>query len=189
MEKNIKPNRADNRKKSPGLAGPMAAAAGVALGGAASVAAATTFWPETNLEGEEINEENNEVEIVDNPTPVHHDDTHVAVVEPEPFDPNEIMINVEDLDMQIEQINPDDIAGELASLEPITAESLMVDEDSLDIAIEEPQPIDDNAETLFSAEDPITMEDFNNEADTFMPTQDDDLFNSDFAGTDMMDLY
>lgn len=203
MEKNIKPNRTDNRKKRPGLAGGMAAAGGIAVGGAASAAAAA-FLNHPDLDGELIDDEIADTEDNggdDITTNYGGGMAHNEVVEPEPFDPNEIMINVDDLDIEIAQmdIDPDDVASNLASMEPITAENLMVDSDELDIAIEEPQPIDAENDSLLSDPQPMSMDNaLADNQDYFFRQDDTDIYgnsepelygNDDFAGTDMTDLF
>ncbi len=130
--KNNKPAKAsDNKKKRPGMAGGMAAVAGAGLGAAAFVGA-TTFVPqEPDLEGDLIEEEPTPETEAETTTDNGGNNWHrpepseeQALVVPEDFDPNEIVLDLDELQIVVE---PNDVANEIAYMSPITAEELIAD--------------------------------------------------------------
>ncbi|MDE6464494.1 MAG: hypothetical protein K2L16_07680 [Muribaculaceae bacterium] len=150
MDTHRKPNRNDNTKKKPGLAGGLAAAGGAAAGGAAFMGAAAMMngmsFEET--EPEEIFDE--DLAYEEEPEAPHNYYTPEPVVEPEEMvvDPNEIVLDLDDLTIVVEPTPGSD----LAYSGPITAEDLILDPEELivnpdndpEVLIAEAEPLDPN---------------------------------------------
>lgn len=187
MEKNIPPRKvADSRKRRPGFAGAAAAVGGAAVGAAAFTATAAAMSNiDEDLEGEYIEP----VEDIQPEAPAGHSsyvqpqsepDTP-ALVEPEPFDPNEIMLDIDELDIAIVPANPgelDDMAVADFPFDPITAEDLIIGVDDLDVTIDGPitnenyyagteepydysnEPLDGGVDDMSYLDDTVSMDPF-----------------------------
>lgn len=169
MEKNNNQQRAAAKKKSPGLTGAMAAMGGAAVGAGAFTAAAATLGAEDiPLDGEMVDE------VIDD-EPIAQDTANyggsqsapmvddaaagdfVAAVDPQPFDPNEIMLDIDELDIAVVPAMPGEIEADVVepelAFEPITAEDLMVSLDDLDVEVGTPFTSENTIDSANSGDD------------------------------------